>query len=82
MQGVLKFGQLIKSICTNYTWNESTKLNEEHVMDTMIRQSQGLLTNTENDLHVTTTTRMGRRIFSFCFLDGGKVGAVLKGLVR
>ena len=45
-------------------------------MDTTIRRSQELLTNMENDFHVTTTTKVGRRISNFCFLDGGKVGAV------
>lgn len=45
-------------------------------MDTTIRQNQELLTNMEKDFHVTTTTKVGRRISNFCFLAGGKVGAV------
>ena len=81
MQEVRKFGLLIKSTCTNCTWNVSTTPNEEHAMDTMIRRNQGLLTNTAKDFHVTTTTIVGRRTFNFCFLGGGKVGAVLKDLM-
>lgn len=76
IQEALKFGLLIKSTCINSTWNAFTTPNEEHAMDTMTRRSQEQLMNTEKDFHAITTTKVGRRIFNFCFLDGGKVGAV------
>ena len=71
-----KFGQLIKSIYINCIWNVFITAEEGHVMDILIRQNQELLTNTEKDFHVTTTTIMGMRSSSFCFLDGGKVSIV------
>ena len=71
-QEVRKFGQVIKSICTNCTWNEYIIPIEELVTDFQIRPSPDLLTSMENDSHATIIIIVEMRISNFYFLVGCK----------
>jgi hypothetical protein len=78
LQEVPKFGQVIKSTCMNYTWNVFITGTGELATDTQIRPNPDPWTSMAKDFRAITTTMMERKISNFYFLDGGKVGAIVR----